>query len=138
MGPLATVRDAKDIVRMLLASYPNQAHDPETLQKQLIIALTGRPFALLQKLVNPIDGIVAKEKFTPSVAVVTEWLNKNTPPAPIVHPEHRLFLPEPAWTPPTEEAKRRSAEMWNKTKRQLEATAQAMRLSGRLRGGANG
>lgn len=95
----ATVEDATKVVNMLLASFPQQAHDPKTYARQLANLCVGSPMDVLEKMVNPRCGLLAEASFLPSVAQVSAWLDENTPkphvpklpPQPL--PEHRHFPP---------------------------------------------
>ena len=124
---------ATKAARMLLHSYPNQPHDPDTFLRQLTIACTGKPKLLLQKMVDPRYGFIAEEKF-PTLAELNEWFEKNNSSHYAPPPEHRVFLPAPTWEPPTAEEREHCANLWQKVKKQLEATAAEMRASGRIKG----
>lgn len=63
---------------ILVATYPNQAQEPEIYQSQLIRLFVGRPKRLVGKVADPCQGLVAKSKFLPSIAEVKEWLGDNS------------------------------------------------------------
>jgi hypothetical protein len=116
---------------MLLSSYPNQAHDPEIFQKQLILLCTGQPKEVLKRMVDPRSGLLSQADFTPSISKVKDWLDKQQPSAPVFPPR---VLPEPAWTPPTVEQRARCLLMAKNARAQLLDTIEAMRISGRIQG----
>jgi hypothetical protein len=121
---------------MLLHSYPNQAHDPEVLQKQLIILCTGRPCSLLRRMSHPVDGLVAQRDFTPSIASVKAWLDEHSGPK-VKPPEQRLIeFEEPDRIPPTPEQTEYVTRRLAEVKQVLAETFEAMKKSGKISGRA--
>lgn len=115
---------AQRVASFLLASFPNQPHDPEVFLTQLTILFTGRPKSLLQAMTHPETGLVSQCQFL-TVAAAKEWLDKHSPPVTKNLAEHRL-LPrseEEKWTPPTEAERERVLRVWNEAKKTLLAKA---------------
>lgn len=120
---------ARPLVSMLIRSFPMQPSDPTTYAKQLTMLCLGKPRELVRRMVHPIDGIVAKAKFLPSVAEVGEWFAKQ----PYAQPKsltcralHKPVKPDPEMTA---EDRARCDAMWAKTKPVLLDTAKAMRVN---------
>ena len=115
---LSTLEYARNVARMLCASYPNQAHDAKTFGKQLTLALTNRPKSHLKTLVDPRSGYVAKHPFL-SIASVNEWLDKlGGTELTELRREREITkqIEERKWTPPTPEQREQSLEMWRKVR----------------------
>lgn len=115
---------ASRTIDFLLRSYPQQKpHDPDVYIRQLVMLCTGIPRLTLKSMVHPKTGIIAKCKFLPTVAEVSDWLGENLPlerVSPIWKPIAHLNEP-----PIPQEEKQRRLEMWAKTKAEIEAAARA-------------
>jgi hypothetical protein len=86
---------------------------------------------LLQRMVNPEDGLVGKCKFLPTLAEVKEWLAMSPcGEAPWKYPS--LLKRKPMVEDATPEEVARRDAMWTKTKRLLEVSAADMRKKAKL------
>lgn len=122
---LADPSYAARVVKMLLATYPTQkANDPDTYAEQLVIALTGKPQAVLRDLCNPVIGVVASCRFLPTMAEIAAWCAKRNVQ---LAPPRKLPPPEPPIEPISAEEKARRDEMVRKFKIQC-ARATASRV----------
>ena len=134
---MADLEYATNAVRMLEGSYKNQAHDPKTYAKQLIVACVGQPKWLLRKMVHPVDGFVAKEKF-PSVAALSDWFDKELSWAPTLNYYQKRIEQQlaerDAGPEVSDEEKAASMEMWARVKEQIAETTQEMRRLGKVVG----
>ena len=83
---------ASRVAAVLIASFPYLAKDStqeamRQLTRNLIQVLTGKPKAIVARIVDPETGVPAKSEFL-SAAVVNAWLAKNLPAAsPIPYKE---------------------------------------------------
>lgn len=126
MSETADEAYAAKIASFLLASFPQQPAEPAVFLRQLTLLCVGRQKALLQRMVHPIDGILATSKFIPSLAEVRDWLG-NTPAD-----AHQRVLPPPPPEPEpqmTDEEIAAADAMWAKVKPLLEETTRAMRAN---------
>lgn len=119
---------AARVAAAVLASFMQQPQDRKTMLRLLAQMLLGEPKTVLQKMVDPRVGVASGEEFF-SLALVKRWLDENQPRA-----RRPLALPEPEFTPMTDEERERCDAMWQKTKAELERATEAMRASGRITG----
>lgn len=115
---------ATKVASLLCSSFPNQAHDAKTFQKQLTIALIGKPKLDLKALTDPRTGYVAKAQFL-TIAGVLKWLEDNRPQMRSTAPEHRILLPDNR--PPLDpEERERRANMLKALANQLRRSVKHM------------
>jgi hypothetical protein len=96
--------------RMVLGSYRYPPHDREVALKQLAIMGTGKPKALLRRMVHPETGIhTQNDSF--DLNECSAWLQIRLPKAPA-----RPALPEPEYRRPSQEQVERDIAKWEQRK----------------------
>jgi hypothetical protein len=123
---LADPAYAARVVKMLLATYPTQkANDPDTYTQQLVLALSGKPKAVLHDICHPVIGVVAECRFLPTMAEIAAWCRRRNVE---LAPPRKLPPPAPPPEPISAEERARRDEMVRQFKQQAEIAANAMRV----------
>ena len=125
---MADTEYATRIATMLVASFPNQPHDPATFLRQLTIVCTGRPKSTLRKLVDPRDGFLTTERF-PTIAALHDWLDKQAawePTQAFRRKQIEQQLEDRRADPPmTQEERDRCDDLWQRVKCEMLERAKA-------------
>jgi hypothetical protein len=99
------------------------------------MALVNKPNELLWRMIHGNDSLVRREKFTPTVASIVEWIDIRCGEV-IRPPEHRKFLPEPARQEPTQAERDYIGRRRDQAQQVLRETLELMRTKGKIIGKA--
>lgn len=115
---------ASRIAALLVASFPNQPHDPKTFLRQLTILLTGESRSTLKQMADPRNGWLAEERF-PTLASASGWLKARRQGGRRESP----LLPPPAKEPAmTASERRRRAQILKRLASEMRKIAKANML----------
>ena len=112
MEPIETVSAdyARKVAGVYIASFANQVHEPDIFLRQLVVWLTGKPKAVIEKLNHPEIGAVARSD-KPCLKTINKWFADWTG-RPEISPTRpwREIPPDPE-VPPLE-TREKDVERW--------------------------